>query len=1199
MSTPPPDRASASAVVPLFEFHVARAARERYALDPTWFGLSGNVVIADLGATRRLALRMNQVRDAGRHPERTVQAGELHAMGLIDEVLHFVAGLYRAERRDDIQARALEFLRARIGAGAVEATLGRFTTLFPPLAVHRDGASAEDYLRGRSGALTHGEISLEELLLLWLANANPAFAPFLELFDDAELERETRYADLIAALGGFFAGEPPFGPDHQNLVDMLRSPALASPHSLAGQLEYIRDRWGHLLGDLLRRLLVTLDVIHEEERARFLRFAGAGALRGRVPVPEFRELEGEAERFSPDRDWMPRVVLIAKSTYVWLDQLSRAHGRPVHRLDEIPDAELERLQRWGITSLWLIGLWERSPASQRIKQLCGNPDAAASAYSVRDYRIAADLGGDAALASLRERAWRRGIRLASDMVPNHTGIDSRWMLEHPDRFLGLDHPPFPSYTFHGPDLSPDPRVGIFLEDHYYDRSDAAVVFMRVDRGTGATRFIYHGNDGTMMPWNDTAQLDYLKPDVREAVIRTILEVARAFPVIRFDAAMTLAKRHYQRLWFPEPGSGGAIPSRAENGLTKAEFDAAMPVEFWREVVDRVAAEAPDTLLLAEAFWLMEGFFVRTLGMHRVYNSTFMNMLRDEENANYRSVIKNTLEFDPEVLKRYVNFMSNPDERTAVDQFGKGDKYFGVCTLMITLPGLPMFGHGQVEGFAERYGMEFRRAFQEEPADRWLVERHEREIFPLLQRRHVFADVRDFLLFDVFTADGHVNEDVFAFSNRCGDDRALVLYHNRYASTAGWIRMSAAYAVKTGPDTKELRRRSLAEGLGLTPHPDCFCVFRDHSAGVEYVRSSLELHERGLFAELDAYRCQVLVDFHEVRSTAAEPWAHAARELDGRGTASVEAVMHQIRLRPLVEPFRALVNGPFLERLGRIRGGPDTALASGDFLDDAASGLGAILGAARAACGGGGDDREAVTGFRCALAELMTLPEPLLLGAPAPVGAAEDRAAARGAQGSAAGARGVAADTHGAAAGAPGAAAGTHGAAAVLFAWLVFRAVARVRGDGAKAAEWVPAWTWDHVARDALQAIGVEPWRAHGRVATACALADELEPFIAATAARGGPAKLLARWLSSDPLRDLLRVNAYEGTWWFEKEACDELLAWLLAAADLSLRSDAMLDVHQRRTRMAACERLAQSMIEAAHASGYQLDRWVSRVGALE
>jgi hypothetical protein len=106
-------------------------------------------------------------------------------------------------------------------------------------------------------------------------------------------------------------------------------------------------------------------------------------------------------------------------------------------------------------------------------------------------------------------------------------------------------------------------------------------------------------------------------------------------------------------------------------MSQAEFDRAMPHEFWREVVDRVAAEVPGTLLLAEAFWLMEGYFVRTLGMHRVYNSAFMNMLRDEDNAKYRSVIKNTLEFDPDIMKRYVNFMSNPDERTAVDQFGTG------------------------------------------------------------------------------------------------------------------------------------------------------------------------------------------------------------------------------------------------------------------------------------------------------------------------------------------------------------------------------------------------------------------------------------------------------------------------------------------------------------------------------------------------
>src|SRR5574341_767944 len=123
-----------------------------------------------------------------------------------------------------------------------------------------------------------------------------------------------------------------------------------------------------------------------------------------------------------------------------------------------------------------------------------------------------------------------------------------------------------------------------------------------------------------------------------------------------------------------------------------------------------------------------------LGMHRVYNSAFMNMMRDEKDQEYRLVIKNTLEFDPEILKRYVSFMNNPDERTAVDQFGKGDKYFDICTLMATLPGLPMFGHGQVEGYTEKYGMEYRRAYREEEMDWHLVATHGAKIFPLMKKR---------------------------------------------------------------------------------------------------------------------------------------------------------------------------------------------------------------------------------------------------------------------------------------------------------------------------------------------------------------------------------------------------------------------------------------------------------------------------------
>ncbi len=99
------------------------------------------------------------------------------------------------------------------------------------------------------------------------------------------------------------------------------------------------------------------------------------------------------------------------------------------------------------------------------------------------------------------------------------GIDSQWVVEHPDWFLSLPYSPYPSYTFRSENLSDDLRVGIYLEDHYYDKTDASVVFQRRDHQTGDVRYVYHGNDGTSFPWNDTAQLDYSQAQVREAVIQ--------------------------------------------------------------------------------------------------------------------------------------------------------------------------------------------------------------------------------------------------------------------------------------------------------------------------------------------------------------------------------------------------------------------------------------------------------------------------------------------------------------------------------------------------------------------------------------------------------------------------------------------------------------------------------------------------------
>jgi len=926
----------------MFEFHISRLARDRYEFDLALFGVTGTAILANFHAARVFAQKMNAKRDLLSFPEQAVKAGQINALGLIDELLHILIAQYRKQRNPQVMSQGLSWLEERLGAPEVDRLLREFLSEFPPLAVYTGKVSIDDYLNESTDGYTHRAVAIEELILLWVTNQNPAASVFSELFDDRRLSSDTAYSKVFAILPEFFATQPKFGPQQQNLLDLLQAPAKANPHSLAAQLEFIRTMWTELLGSFLYRLLSSLDLLKEEEKPSF---TGPGpALAPRFDVTHGiggaeNGDSGEVERFSEDREWMPRLVLIAKNSYVWLDQLSRKYQRSITHLDQIPDEELDQLARWGITGLWLIGLWQRSDASARIKQLCGNPEAIASAYSLADYRIADDLGGDSAYANLRDRAWQRGIRLASDMVPNHMGIDSSWVIQHPDWFLGVDYSPFPSYTFDGPDLSPDPSIGIQLEDHYYTRTDAAVVFKREDRRTGSVRYIYHGNDGTSMPWNDTAQLDYLKAEVREAVIQTILSVARKFPIIRFDAAMTLAKKHIQRLWFPEPGTGGAIASRADHGLTRDAFNALLPQEFWREVVDRVAAEVPDTLLLAEAFWLMEGYFVRTLGMHRVYNSAFMHMLRNEDNAGYRTLIKSTLEFDPEILKRYVNFMNNPDEKTAVDQFGKGGKYFGICVLMSTLPGLPMFGHGQVEGYAEKYGMEFRRAYWDEQVDDYLVQRHEREVFPLLHQRRIFAGVEQFWLYDFQTPDGHVDENVYAYTNGYGDQKALVIFHNKFASTHGTIRWSVSQMDKR---TRAMVQHSLTDELSIPNRSTDYLIFRDQTTNLEFIRACSQIHDAGFDITLQAYEYHVFTDFRVVSDDANHTYERICAHLQGRGVPSVVEAVKELTLQPIQQPFEQIANAGYFSHLMQSRSGADGKAPSPAVINEAEQKYRAVL-----------------------------------------------------------------------------------------------------------------------------------------------------------------------------------------------------------------------------------------------------------------
>jgi Alpha amylase, catalytic domain len=818
-----------------------------------------------------ISIKINEYLHNSNQESGTTAAG-VYAVYLIGQVFQHIFSNLIIKENPDIFTNTKNFADKTIGKIETQKIIDTFANSFPPKGNH-----------------------LEELLVLRLTNENPACLPYRVIFEETDLLEETAYMEMMNISYNYLKNIPGPGEEGLNIIDFLKAPGKAHPDSLHDQLSYISKNWKLLLGDKFQFLLRGLDFLKEENKPHFP--AGPGP----VEVYTYDYSEGSPEGFSLDSNWMPNVVMIAKSTLVWLDQLSKQYNTSITRLDQIPDNELDTISSRGFSALWLIGLWERSSASKQIKRTCGNPEAESSAYSLKRYEIADELGGWESLNNLKHRCAERGIRLASDMVPNHTGIDSDWISEHPDWFLQLPYSPYPNYSFDGQNLSPNPNMGIYIEDHYYDQTDAAVTFKTVDFNTGEERHIYHGNDGTSMPWNDTAQLNYLNPETREAIIQTILHVARNFPVIRFDAAMTLAKKHIQRLWFPEPGSGGDIPTRSERGLSRSDFNKSMPIEFWREVVDRIKEEAPETLLLAEAFWMMEGYFVKNLGMHRVYNSAFMNMLKKEENHKYKDTIKNTLIFDPEILKRFVNFMNNPDEDTAAEQFGMGDKYFGICTMLATMPGLPMFGHGQIEGFKEKYGMEYRKAYHNEIPDINFVNRHKKEIFPLIKKRYLFSESKNFQLYDLYNQEGHTNENVFAWSNSTENECVIVFYNNTFNSAAGWIHKAASKLNQSNTN--------IGNALNLKNSSDYYCIFKEQRSNLFYIRSSQSIINSGLFLHLNGYESRVFIDFNEVYDESGK-WEFLSAELNGKGTSNIDRKLRQLTLRKASKQLEDLFHNDF-------------------------------------------------------------------------------------------------------------------------------------------------------------------------------------------------------------------------------------------------------------------------------------------------
>ena len=276
------------------------------------------------------------------------------------------------------------------------------------------------------------------------------------------------------------------------------------------------------------------------------------------------------------------------NTRVWLTELSRALGRAA-TLDDIPDAELDRVAGMGFDWVWFLSVWRTGAAAQRISR--SNPewrrefeetlpdlreeDIAGSGFAITGYTVHPGLGGDAALARLRERLRKRGLRLLLDFVPNHTAPDHPWAEDHPEYYVaGTER----------------------------DLAQAPQNYTRVKR-KGGDLILAYGRDPYFAGWPDTLQLDYSNPATQEAMIGELLRIAGQCDGVRCDMAMLVLPDVFERTW------GRRAPL------------------FWPEATRRVRERVPGFRFMAEVYWDLEWTMLQQ-GFDYAYDKRLYDRLRE-------------------------------------------------------------------------------------------------------------------------------------------------------------------------------------------------------------------------------------------------------------------------------------------------------------------------------------------------------------------------------------------------------------------------------------------------------------------------------------------------------------------------------------------------------------------------------------------
>lgn len=418
------------------------------------------------------------------------------------------------------------------------------------------------------------------------------------------------------------------------------------------------------------------------------------------------------------------------NTWPWLDRLSAALGRLV-TLGSVPDSEWDKLQQLGFDVVYFMGVWTRSPIGRELARsipaLFTEYDAAlpgwtiedvvGSAFSVQAYQPDPHIGTPSELISVRRKLHARGIRLLMDFVPNHTGLDHRWVQEHPD---------------------------YYIQGAAEDFKRAPQDFYRSE-GKDSVRFFAHGRDPYFPPWTDTAQLNCFNPQLRQAMLSELGRIAQFCDGIRCDMAMLLLNDIFASTW----------AGKLQQWPTPKQ-------EFWQEAI----AYMPDFLWLAESYWGTEAR-LQQLGFHFTYDKVFYDRLRD----NAVPDLKRHLQGDPmDFQGRSARFLENHDEARSAQAFGSA-RLPAVAALMATLPGMHFYYEGQLDGRKIKIPVQLARAQQEvpDPRTRALYEK----IFSIVNSAAFHEGLWTYLEVQPAGDGSHINLIAYTWRHRAGDYLVVV------------------------------------------------------------------------------------------------------------------------------------------------------------------------------------------------------------------------------------------------------------------------------------------------------------------------------------------------------------------------------------------------------------------------------------------